>query len=313
MDTACTRYRTELSALIDGQIDAKLQSEVEVHINDCEFCSAELETLKRLTKFLNQELKSEETKMPDLWQGISERMDSVCAVMQDDLSAYLDGELTPAAQEGVNAHLKACAECLQSFKQLNAANRLVSKALELPADVKVDLWPAVKAQLNEDCALIRSEISAYVDQEVATLRHRSITNHLIDCQNCRNEFAALSNVGDLVRDCYKPEIPEDLDLWPGIKQKMQVVPFVQKNGATASSEAGTTGGAAGKTAARSRRARWIVVGTAAAAVVGLSGLVFSVAMQKAAPNDTISSETYLIESSLVEPSDIAEAATYEQQ
>jgi anti-sigma factor RsiW len=305
MDTACTRYRNELSALIDGQLDVKTEADVQGHLNQCANCSDELETLKKLTKFLCAELKSDDMPMPDIWKGISEQMGTVCEVMREDLSAYLDGELTPAAQEGVNAHLKQCPDCLGSFTQLNAANRLVSKGLELPASFKVDLWPAVKAQLNEDCALIRSEISAYVDQEVATLRHRNITNHLIDCQDCRVQYTQLSSVSDIVRDAYKPEFPENFDLWPGIKEKMQVVPFVAK-------DSGATNQGNSVVAMKSRRSRWIAAGVAAA-VVGLTGLVYTVTLPKVAQNETISSEAYLIESSLVEPSDIAEAATYEQQ
>jgi len=304
MDTACTRYRIELSALLDGQLDVKTQTDVQGHLNGCELCSAEMETLKKLTKFLASELKSEDMETPDIWKGVSEQMGTVCQVMQEDLSAYLDGELTPAAQEGVNAHLKQCSSCLKAFTQLNAANRLVTKALELPVTIKVDLWPAVKAQLNEDCALIRSEISAYVDQEVATLRHRSITNHLIDCQDCRVQFTYLSSVGDVVRDAYKPEFPESFDLWPGIKEKMQVVPFVQKDSGAAAGSASA--------ATKNKRSRWIAA-TVAAAVIGLSGVVYTMTLPRASQNDTISSEAYLIESSLVEPSDIAEAATYEQQ
>jgi anti-sigma factor RsiW len=216
--------------------------------------------------------------------------------MEDDLSAYLDGELTPAAQEGVNRHLKECASCLNSFKRLNAANRMLSKGLELPATFKVDLWPAIKSQLNEDCALIRSELSAYADQEVVNLRHRNITNHLIDCQDCRVAFNGLSKLGDVVRESYRPKIADDFDLWPGIRAKMQVVPFVPRT-----------------TAKQSPTKPRLIVGAVAAAVIGLSGLAVAFMIPKdEAAGGTISSEAYLIESALREPSDQAEAAVYEE-
>jgi len=227
-------------------------------------------------------------------------MASICEVMEEDLSAYLDGELTPAAQEGVNKHLKECSTCLNSFKRLNSANRILGKGLELPLSIKVDLWPAVKAQLNEDCALIRSELSAYADQEVVNLRHRSITNHLIDCQDCRRDFNGVAAIGDLIRDAYRPEFAEDFDLWPGIRDKMQIVPFAPKasSGALANAKS-------------SRRPRW-VTGVIAAVAVGFAGLVLSFALPKVDAGETISSESYLIESALVEPSDAAETAVYVQ-
>jgi len=296
MDTTCSRYRIELSALLDGQLDSKDHNDVQGHVTNCENCSAEFETLQKLTKFLGDEMNSEEMPVPDIWGGLQAKLPSICQVMEEDLSAYLDGELTPAAQEGVNRHLKECASCLDSFKQLNTTNRVLSKGLELPTNFKVDLWPSIKSQLNEDCALIRSELSAYVDQEVVNLRHRNITNHLIDCQDCRVAFNGLSSIGDVVRDSYKPKLPDDFDLWPGIRAKMQVVPFVPRTGAKQN-----TG-----------RPRFIA-GAVAAAVIATSGIVISMMVPKDEPNGgSISSEAYLIESALREPSDQAEAAVYEE-
>ncbi|HEY9775310.1 MAG TPA: anti-sigma factor [Planktothrix sp.] len=303
MDTACTRYRTDLSAMLDGQLEGQDHSDVRGHLEGCSSCSEELETLKKLTKFLNESMQPENVEMPELWAGIQTQMPSVCDVMQEDLSAYLDGELTPAAQEGVNQHLKDCAQCLESFTLMNAANRLLSKGLELSPSVKVDLWPAVKAQLNEDCALIRSEISGYIDQEVATLRHRGITNHLLECTDCQGTFNELSNVGEIVRDSYKPDIPEDFDLWPGIKAKMQVVPFAAREAQSAT----TTDAKAGP--ARRR----LIFGAVAAAVIGLSGVVMTLTMTPQQSPTAMSSEAYLIESALAEPSDQAEAVAYEQE
>ena len=299
MDMTCEPFRTELSAFLDGQMDSNDLVGLQGHLDGCIGCREELETLKKLTKFLNEELKSDEFEIPDLWPGVEAAMPTVCEVMQEELSAYLDGELTPAAQEGVNQHLKSCSICLASFKSLNAANLMLSKGLELPATLNVDLWPAVRAQINEDCALIRSELSSYADQEVATLRHRNITNHLIDCQECRLDFNGLSTVGDLIRESYKPDMAADFDLWPGIKAKMQVVPFAPKAAA-----------AAAPNKVQNSRPRWLVA-TVAAAVIGLAGVAISVTIPKV-QGQTISSETYLIESALLEPSDTAEAAVYEQ-
>lgn len=294
METACNRFRTELSAFMDGQLDPKTTSDVQSHLSDCGGCADELETLKQLTKFLNEELHPEKVDVPELWGEVSGRMPSVCEVMLEDLSAYLDGELTPAAQEGVNQHLKDCAACLESFRELNATNRVLVKGLELSPEFKLDLWPAIKAQLNQDCSLVRSEVSAFVDQEVPTLHHRNITNHLLDCQDCRLEFNQISSVGDLLRDSYKPAMADDFDLWPGIKSKLQVVPFAPK----------------GTAKTKPNRTRFLAA--AAAAVIGVCGLAATLTLQQPASSATMSSEAYLIESALVEPSDVAEAVVYDQ-
>lgn len=299
MDGSCNSYKTDLSALIDGQLDNKSQSDLHTHLDNCGPCSQELENLKGLHRFLGNELAAEKLPIPDIWGLVQSSMPSLCSLMQEDLSAYLDGELPPAAQEGVNRHLKECQDCLANFKLLNDTNRLLNKAFELPANIKVDLWPAVKAQLNEDCALIHTELTAYADMEVVPLRHRSITTHIMNCLECRDQFNSLSAIGDIIRDSYKPQIPDNFDLWPEIRSKMAVVPFVAK----------TAPEAAKPKVVRPR----IIAGAAAAAIIGLLGILFTFATPRPAGSETMNSETYLIQSALQEPSDLAEAVVYEQQ
>ncbi len=299
MDNSCTRYRTELSAFIDGQLDKEQHSEVQVHVGNCELCTSELDSLKSLTSFLASGLAVQEDIIPNIWTAIQNAMPSICELMRTELSAYLDGELTAAAQEGVNKHLKECPECLAEFKLLNATNRLLVKGLELPAGVKVDLWTLVKAQLNEDCALINTELSSYVDQEVPTLRHRSITAHLIDCPDCRIRFNGLSAVGDMIKDSYKPDLPENFDLWPGIKSKLQVVPFTGKQQASPKQRFGGQ--------------RVYLTAAAAVMIAVIGSLAFWFGTPQPVTADTVSSEGYLIESALKEPTDVAEAAVYEQK
>lgn len=311
----CRSIRDELSAHLDGQLTGSLKSRVEGHLENCSGCQTELEGLKQLQSFLSKAFSSQfadsdsasdsdsniGSNVPDIWQKMAGQVPSVCDVIQEDLSAYLDGELTVPAQEGVNKHLKECETCLAQFTELNATNRLLAKGLELPASAKVDIWSGVKSRLNADCALIDNELSAYLDQEVVTLRHREITKHLTDCPSCREEFGRISSIGELIRESYKPEIPENLDLWPGIKSKLTVVQFTPKN----------------QTKEKSRGFgidRRVYIGVACAA--GFVALFGMGALWLTGPADgglrRVSSEEYMIESILLEPADKAENVIYEE-
>jgi anti-sigma factor RsiW len=297
MVISCDGCRDELSPFLDGQLDDNRHADISSHVAGCGDCKSELETMRSLSTFLSEGATIDARTMPDLWEAISSAMPSVCEVMQEDLSAYLDGELSPAAQEGVRSHIKDCEPCRTKFTRLNSTNQLLSKALVLPESIKVDLWPAVKSRLNEDCALMQSELSAYLDQEVVTLRHRAITSHLIDCPTCRTRFDELSAVGESIRNFYQPEIPEDLDLWPAIKAKMQVIPISSKQA---------------KPKPKVVSHRLYLVG--AAAVV--FGLVGSLAFLFSAPSNTVnikpvSAEAYLLDSALSEPTLSPETAVYD--
>jgi predicted anti-sigma-YlaC factor YlaD len=286
---------------MDAQVSGSLKSEIEDHLIGCQDCTAEYQTLVDLTGYIGKAFDEEHFETPDIWAALSEKLPSVCDVIQEDLSAYLDGELTAPAQEGVNIHLKECETCLESFTALNATNRLLVKGFELPASQEVDLWSGVNARLNADCALIDNELSAYLDQEVVTLRHRAITKHLTDCQNCRDEFSNLTAVGDLIRESYKPEFPADFNLLPGIKSKLAVVQFTPKSQPQVAAKTGIN--------------RRYYIGAAVAAsfamVFGL-GAVWLNSPEQGSTIRPVSAEEYLINSSLLEPADKAEAVIYEE-
>jgi anti-sigma factor RsiW len=301
MAESCSKIKPELSALMDDQLPDNLKGEIENHLTGCHECTEEYESLNAIHGYVSAAFDDSQYKSIDLWSKLEATLPTVCEVIQEDLSAYLDGELSAAAQEGVNQHLKDCAECLASFQSLDATNRLLGKGLELSINQDVDLWSGVNARLNADCALIDNELSAYLDQEVVTLRHRAITKHLTDCQNCRDEFAHLTAVGDIIRDAYKPEMPENFDLWPGIKSKLAVVQFTPK----------TQPQVAAKTGINKRYYLGAAVAASFAMIFGLGALWLN-SPDQASNIRPVSAEAYLINSSLLEPTDKAEAVLYEE-
>jgi len=303
MEDLCQKYRSELSALIDGQLDAKVQTEMQLHITDCHGCTQELDTLKSLEEFLSQNMAVEGLDVPEIWDLMQAELPSICDVIRDDLSAFIDNELPPPAHEGVDKHLKECLPCLSAFKELNNTNKLIAKSLELAPSIKVDLWPAVKARLNEDCALIQNELSAYADQEVEILRHRTITRHLVDCSDCKIRFQSISSGGEVLRNSYKPAMADDFDLWSDVKRQLQVVPITLKAG----QQTGQT-----VTNTKSKNPRVYLASAAAVVVlmVASGGIFVGLTKHKVVP---LSSEAYLIESAMSQPTEIAEAVVYDPQ
>ncbi len=150
--------------------------------------------------------------------------------------------------------------------------------------------------------MIQSELSGYADQEVVTLRHRSITKHLLDCQECQFQFDKISTVGEVIRDAYKPAIPDNFDIWPEVKRQLQVVPFTAK---------GNQQPPAAKFGFTNSRMLWASSAAAVMAIVG--SLAIWVGAPKALHTDPVTSESYLIESAMTQPVEIAEAVVYDQQ
>ncbi|HVM61895.1 MAG TPA: anti-sigma factor [Verrucomicrobiae bacterium] len=78
-----------------------------------------------------------------------------CDIIQPELSAYIDGELTPAQQQRVDAHLAACSSCQQALAELKT---LAAGVAALP---KLEPTPQLLAQ-------VRRKISRGYDPEAPT-------------------------------------------------------------------------------------------------------------------------------------------------
>ncbi len=148
MDETCVHCRSELSAYVDGQLESQTQTEFTAHIGNCELCSDELSRLKLLKQLLSEHMAPEKVSMPELWPAIECSLPSVCELIEEDLSAYLDNELPVGAQEGVKRHIKECLPCMSAFKEINETSRLLAKSLELPLSIKVDLLAGCKVSLK---------------------------------------------------------------------------------------------------------------------------------------------------------------------
>lgn len=289
-ETICENFKEDLSAHFDGELDAERASIVDAHLKECETCRNAFNKLGGLSKFLAGARQSEE--IPDIWQAISDKVDASDHIAEEDLSAYLDSELPPATYEGVREHLDSCGDCSTKQTELKTVSGLIQDALALPEDVTVDIWPALRSRLNEDCALIQSELSAFLDQEVATLRHRNVVGHLMQCPTCKGLFDQLDSVGNIIRTNYRPDIPEDFDLWPEIKAKLQVVPFARPKQPA-------------KVITFKRRAYAI-----AAAIVAL-GLVAAFVTRQQQSYSHLTAEAYMIDSALEDQGDNPDQFVYE--
>lgn len=103
--------------------------------------------------------------------------------IQNALSAYLDNELTASMQKQVEAHLQSCQECtdmLAAFQQ--NSNRI--KGFVHPAPPIKDM---VMAKIHEE---LQSDVSAYLDNELAPDRQARVEAHLDSCNECSDMLTA---------------------------------------------------------------------------------------------------------------------------
>ncbi|MBY0356528.1 MAG: zf-HC2 domain-containing protein [Candidatus Obscuribacterales bacterium] len=285
------------SDYFDGELSPGKKAELEDLFQKEEKTRVEFESFSQSITFFRSAQTDIQAKCPDLWPVLAEKLPSVCLLIQEDLSAYLDGELLAPAKEGVSEHLQSCPPCHEQFQGLSQINGLISKGLSIPSGAEADLWSQLKNRLNADCLLIKEELSSFYDREVTPPRHRAVTSHLLECAECRNQLSSITQSAELIKTHYQPDIPEEFDIWPQLKSRINVLPF----------------------AAKERRRRNFLnnrkfYGVAAAIGLGImAATTFVLNFHSASTIQPVTAESYLIESALGEPAESAEAIVYENQ
>ena len=118
--------------------------------------------------------------------------------IQNELSAYLDNELTPSRHEQVKAHLRSCEECsdmLSAFQQ----NRQMVADLSHPAPLT--LKDTVMAKIHTQ---FQEELSAYLDNELAPAEHQRIEAHLHACSECSDMLSAFRENRERIKTLEHP-------------------------------------------------------------------------------------------------------------
>lgn len=103
-------------------------------------------------------------------------------------SAYLDGQLTPEEVAVVSELLDGDTEAIEEFLSL----RDIRTRLRLLPEFEVPAALLPDGHLGD-------RLSAYLDGELVTLEHRRVTNHIVDCADCRVELQELDRARIAVR------------------------------------------------------------------------------------------------------------------
>ena len=144
------RIQSELSAYLDNELTPSRHRQIERHLRSCDTCRDMLSVFQAN----RQRIANIERPVPStLKDGV---MAKIHAQFQDELSAYLDDELAPAARQRIETHLHACDECTDMIGTLRE-NRGRVKRFAHAAPPSFE--GAVMAKIRQQAAEAHSKVS----------------------------------------------------------------------------------------------------------------------------------------------------------
>ena len=104
--------------------------------------------------------------------------------IQNELSAYIDNELSPSRRKQIEAHLRSCKACSE---MLSAFQKNRQRVANLSRPAPSTLKDAVMAKIHTE---FQDELSAYIDNELAPAMRERIETHLHACSECADMVSA---------------------------------------------------------------------------------------------------------------------------
>ena len=182
----------ELSAYLDNELTPSRREEIKAHLHSCDECADMLSAFQANRQRIANIARPAPATLKDTV------MAKIHTQFQDELSAYLDNELAPAARERVEAHLHSCDECSDMLSAFQAnRQRVASIAHPVPATLKDTVMAKIHTQFQD-------ELSAYLDNELAPAARERIEAHLHSCDECADMLTTFRQNRERVRGIEHP-------------------------------------------------------------------------------------------------------------
>ena len=118
--------------------------------------------------------------------------------IREELSAYLDKELSPNRHEQIEVHLRSCDECSDILAAFQKNRQMITNiARPVPSTLKDGVMAKIHTQFQD-------ELSAYLDNELAPSMRDRIEAHLHACSECSDMLAAFRQNRERVKMIEQP-------------------------------------------------------------------------------------------------------------
>ena len=118
--------------------------------------------------------------------------------IQNELSAYLDNELSPSMREQVETHLRSCSECSEMLSAFQKNRQMITDSVHpAPSTLKDTVMAKIHTEFQD-------ELSAYLDNELAPAMRERVEAHLHACNECSEMLSAFQENRQMVASIAHP-------------------------------------------------------------------------------------------------------------
>jgi len=132
-----------------------------------------------------------------------------CIEIKSRMSAYFDEELSLEEKTIVENHLLHCCECKKELNLIRKTSGCLKDFYKKNEQDCTDFNISEKVTENLNiCSEISEDLSAFIDGELSKSDIIKISEHLLKCKYCRNDYELLKKTGNAVKNYFKNSLEE---------------------------------------------------------------------------------------------------------
>ena len=124
-------------------------------------------------------------------------MKLTCSQMEVLISFYLEGELSNSLRNQVEEHMESCPSCKAKYDVLEQLLNDLKKTVEIPSSENYSGFTN-----NRQYQLFKTNLSAYIDNELPEDEKLKIKKFAINNKHARNELEKSYRIRKLINDSY---------------------------------------------------------------------------------------------------------------
>jgi anti-sigma factor RsiW len=148
LPTVCELQQEEFSAYLDDELPASAQDGIRNHLHDCAPCRKQFAGLTRTNEIVGGLAKEAPDVEIDLWGAIKRHLNANCALINAELSPFVDQEVPNLHHRNIAQHLMECATCDVSFRKFFFIGELMRQNYAPVLSDNFDLLPGIKNKMR---------------------------------------------------------------------------------------------------------------------------------------------------------------------
>ena len=117
---SCSKIKSILPDYFDGELSHEEKEMIKIHIEQCPECKKEFDDLCGLSECIKN-YSEKDINESGIAGIVSARLDK-CDRVKEDLSAFIDGELSKERTKQVSEHILVCEYCRKDYEDLKETN-----------------------------------------------------------------------------------------------------------------------------------------------------------------------------------------------